>query len=141
MADSLELQRALESSGTKEEFQRVLCIWLKGEFSFTSAQIARAIGWKSASVRRIQSRYCKEGAQCFLSKQRGGRRRENIPFQRECAILDKFIRRLRRGGALNISQLRSAYELSVGNAVSLSTIYRLIDRHGMRRYLSRVHGF
>jgi transposase len=139
MIDKLELQQKLESSHTKKEFQRVLCIWLKIEFSFTSMQIARAIGWKSPSVRRIQSRYCKEGAQCFLGKQRGGRRRENIHFERECTIVDKFLRRLRRGGVLNISQLRSAYEFSVGKAVSLSTIYRLIHRHGMRRYLARAH--
>src|SRR5579863_7903575 len=132
--DRTSVEKALRDSNDKAQFQRVLCIWLKLLFSLTSTDIALAIGWKPSSVRNVQARFKKHGPQCFLIKPKGGRRRENMSFDREAHILDKFARRARRGFALDVEQLHKAYETSVGRPVSRSTIYRLIARHGLRRF-------
>ena len=134
----LLVHSALLSSQTKLELQKVLCVWLKLSFRLTSKQIALSIGWTPERVRKVQSRYSREGVQCFHGKPRGGRRREYLSLSRERQILDKFMRQARRGFSLNVSQIRQAYELSVGRPVSRSTIYRLIERHGLRRYLPRA---
>lgn len=134
-----EIQAALRESKDKQQFQRVLCVWLKVVFSLSSAQIALAIGWKPSSVRNVQARFHKEGMQSFFSKPKGGRKRANISFDREVQILEKFSRRAKRGFALDVKQIQKAYELSVGRTVPRSTIYRLITRHGLRHFLPKAH--
>ena len=130
--------QALLNSQSKRELQKVMCVWLKLLLGLTSEQIALSIGWTSNHVRKIQSRYSREGIQCFQEKARGGRKREYLSLARERQILDKFARRAKRGFSLNLSEVRRAYELSVGRSVSRSTIYRLIARHDLRRYLPRA---
>ncbi len=134
----LIIQKALKQSKTKHEFKKVLCVWLKVSLSLTSKQIAIGIGKTPAAVRKTQSRFAKEGIQAFFSKQRGGRKRENISVTREQQILNKFQRRAQRGFVLSVAEIQSAYEHSVGKTVAQSTIYRLIARHGLRRYLPRA---
>jgi transposase len=138
MTDFAGVEKALLVAKSKGQFQRVQCIWLNLLFSFSSSQIARAIGWKPSSVRNVQANFRKYGVQEFQSKSRGGRKRENMSFDREAQILNKFARRARRGFALDFMGIRKAYELSLGRQVPRSTIYRLISRHGLRHYLSRA---
>lgn len=133
-----DVQQALQQARSKQEFQRVLCVWLKLSFGLTSKEVGAAIGRTPEAVRRIQAQFAREGVQAFLIKKKGGRRREYISFSREVQILSKFVHRARRGFPLNIEQVRKAYELSVGNPVSRSTVYRLITRHGLRRFLPRA---
>jgi hypothetical protein len=80
----------------------------------------------------------KEGVQCFTPKRAGGRKRANLSVDREKRILEKFARRAKRGLALNVRQIKHAYELSVGKGVPDSTIYRLIHRHHLGRFLPRA---
>ena len=134
----VEVEKALLAAKSKEQFQKVQCIWLKLLFSFSSSEIASAIGWKPSSVRNVQANFRKHGVQVFQSRSRGGRKRENMSFDREAQILNKFVRRARRGFALDLTGIRKAYELSLGRQVPRSTIYRLIGRHGLRHYLSRA---
>lgn len=136
--DILDIQKALEQSTTKDEFKKVLCLWLKVALSLTSTQIAVALGQTPTAVRKIQSRFAKEGIEASFRKQKGGRKRENISVAREKQILDKFLRRAQRGYVLHVAEIQKAYELSAGKTVARSTIYRLIARHGLSRYLPRA---
>lgn len=136
--DRSTIHRLLRETKNKQEFERILCVWLKMALSLSSKQIAIAIGWTPASVRRIQARFSREGIECFVNKRSGGRKRENISIEREKQILAKFARQTRRGAALNVQQIKYAYELSAEKSVSRSTIYRLIERHGLRRFLPRA---
>jgi Homeodomain-like domain len=139
-SDVLVIQKALEQSRTKEEFKKVLCLWLKVSLSLNSKQIAIGIGQTPAAVRKTQSRFAKEGVEAFFTRPRGGRKRENISFAREKQILNKFRRRAQRGSVLSVAEIQKAYELSAGKTVAQSTIYRLIARHGLRRYLPKARG-
>jgi|SRR5579872_91796 len=134
-ADHSTVHRLLRETKSKQEFERILCVWMKMALSLNSKQIATAIGWTAASVRRVQARFAKEGVECFVRKPTGGRKRANISLERETHILAKFARQARRGGMLDVQQIKRAYELSVAKTVSRSTIYRLIERHGLKRFL------
>lgn len=136
--DILIIKRALEQSNTKEEFKKVLCVWLRVALSLDVAEIAMAVGKTTDAVRKIQSRFARAGVEAFFVKRRGGRKRENISLAREQQILSKFQRRAQRGSALDVAAIRKAYELSAGKRVGKATIYRLIARHGLRRYLPRA---
>src|SRR5258708_32371738 len=136
--DYSTVRHILREAKSKKEFTRIQCVWLKMVLSLNSKQIAIAIGSTAASVRRIQARFAKEGIKCFASKPLGGRRRENISVEREKTILQKFVRQAKHGIPLNVSQIKRAYELSAGKDVPRSTIYRLINRHGLRRFLPRA---
>lgn len=116
----------------------MLCIWLKHTLSLSSREIALGIGTTPEAVRKIQSRFAKEGLQALLGKLKGGRKRENISLAREEQILSKFLRRAQRGSVLDVAEIQRAYELSAGKSVARSTIYRLLARHGLRHYLPRA---
>lgn len=131
------VETALKESKSKAQLQRVLCVWLKLLLSLSSEKIAQVIGWKSSSVRSVQARFKREGVQCFLKKHKGGRKRENMSFDREAKILNNFVRHAKKGRALDVRQIKQAYELSVGKLVPWSTVYRLIARHGLRHLLKR----
>jgi transposase len=136
--DSSTVRRLLSESKSKGEFERILCVWLKMVLSLNSKQAATAIGWTPASVRRMRARFAKEGIECFATKATGGRKRANISMEREKQILAKFARQAKRGELLNVQQIKQAYEQSAGKSVPNSTIYRLIERHGLRRFLPRA---
>jgi transposase len=132
------VERYLKQSKTKQEFRRALCIWLRLGLSLSTAQIAMALGMTPAAVRKFHSRYFKNGEEVLFGRGRGGRRRGYLSREREARILEKFQRQAQRGESLNTGEIQRAYELSAGRKVAVSTIYRLIDRHGMRRFLPRA---
>ncbi|MGD0162068.1 MAG: helix-turn-helix domain-containing protein [Candidatus Sulfotelmatobacter sp.] len=131
-----EVRLALSRATTKIEFQRVLCVWLRLALALTSRQVALAVGWSPSSVRRVQARYLKEGIDCLWGRARGGRRHAYLSWDREKTILDKFRRQTRRGGRIYPDAVRSALELSIGRRLASSTVYRIIGRHGLRRFLA-----
>jgi hypothetical protein len=135
LSEFAAVENVLREAESKAQFQRVLCVWLKLLFSLNSEGISQAIGWKSSTVRGIQARFKKEGVQCLLGTRKGGRRRENMSFDREARILYKFVRQAKNNSGLDVGKIKHAYELSIGKAVPWSTIYRLIARHRMRHLL------
>jgi transposase len=135
--DHSEVSKALRETTSKKEFQKLLCVWLKMSLGLTAGEIALAVSLSPAYVRRIQSR-ARRDPYCFFDKPRGGRKREHISYLREAQILSKFSHKARRGFSLDVKQIQRVYELSVGKHVSTSTIYRLIARHGLRRYLPKA---
>jgi transposase len=135
----LELLRTmLKQSATKKQFRHVLCIWLRASLLLNSQQIALALDMTDAAVRKSQSRYFKRGPAVFDNNGAGGRRRAYLDPSREAQIVKKFRRRARGGHALDVRELKRAYELSVGQRVSKSTVYRLIARHGLKYSLPRM---
>lgn len=131
------IEQALQQSTTARDLRRVLCIWLRFKLSLSSFHIALALGMSTAAVRQFQSRYFKTGSAIFQMADRGGRRRAYLDLTRESMILENFRRRTRCGYPLNVTEVKRAYELSVGCLVSKSTIYRLISRNKLSHFLPR----
>jgi Winged helix-turn helix/Protein of unknown function (DUF3489) len=71
------------------------------------------------------------------SKPSGGRKRENMTFTEEKALLGRFANAAGAGEMLNIHDLKSAYEKAIRHETSNSTIYNLLARHGWRKLMPR----
>ena len=132
-----ELSRLLKEAKTRGEFQRVQCVWLRAALGMSSEEVARAVGWHPVSVRRVQARYLKEGAAALRGVGRGGRRNENLMIEQEGALLRQFLAQADKGGILEVSTVKAAYEGLAGHQVPKSTVYRMLKRHGWRKVVPR----
>ncbi len=132
-----ELHATLTTSQGKENYQRVMAVWLRAKCKMNARTVADAIGWSIHSVHQIQSRYFNEGCIIFDGSGRGGRRNENLSFKQESKLLSPFLKTAEKGGILIVSEIRKAYEQKVGKRVPPSTVYRILTRHGWRKIVPR----
>jgi len=131
------LRAALEQAHSKTDFRRVQCLWLRASLGLNAQQVATAVGWHPSSVRRLQSRYLRQGDAILKGPGRGGRRHENLGWEAERRLLEGFLPRAQQGGVLEVSPVRQAYEKAVGHRVPKSTVYRMLARHGWRKLAPR----
>jgi transposase len=134
-----KLKTALKQAKTKSEFQRIQCLWLRASLGLNADQVAQAVGWLPASVRRLQAQYLKKGEILLKSAGRGGRRHQNLTRQEEQDLLERFTVKAKRGGMLEVSPVKLAYEKAVGHAVPKSTVYRMLARQEWRKIAPRPH--
>jgi len=133
----VRLGTALKKAKTKAEYQRVQCLWLRAALGLSSEQVAQAIGWRPTSVRRLQSRYLREGEGVLQGVGRGGRRHQNLTLEEERALLAQFTEKAEQGGMLVVREVRAGYEKAVARRVPKSTVYRMLARHGWRKVMPR----
>ncbi len=131
------LRAALEQAHSKTDFRRVQCLWLRASLGLNAQQVATAVGWHPSSVRRLQSRYLRQGDAILKGPGRGGRRHENLTLGAEQRLLEGFVGPAQQGGMLEVSPVKRAYERAVGHAVPKSTVYRMLARHGWRKLAPR----
>jgi len=131
------LGRLLKKVKTKTQFQRVQCLWLRVSLGLSSHDVAVAIGWNASSVRHLQAQYLKEGEEALRASKRGGRYRANMTADEELSFLSSFLEKAVRGEILMVSEVKKAYERTVGHTVPKSTIYRMLARHGWRKIVPR----
>lgn len=99
----------------------------------SAAQFAQLLGWSTATVHVIHSRWAKEVDALFDLRGRGGRHLQHLSAEQEAQILAPFVDRAEAGGMLRVAEIQQAYQEQVGEAVAPSMIYRLLDRHGWRK--------
>jgi transposase len=133
------LGRLLKKVKTKTQFQRVQCLWLRVSLGLSSRDVAVAVGWNASSVRHLQAQYLKEGEEALRASKRGGRYRANMTADEESSFLSSFLEKATRGEILMVSEVKRAYEKTVGHTVPKSTIYRMLARHGWRKIAPRPH--
>jgi transposase len=95
------------------------------------------LGWSTATVHVMHSRWAKEGEAIFEVRGRGGRHHQHLTPQQEQELLAPFVQRAEAGGMLTVAEVQQAYRERAGKEVALSTIYRLLDRHGWRKVVPR----
>ena len=132
-----------------EVMQRIAAPMVGGMLSATllstlgssAAEIAQLMGWSTAKVHVMHSRWAKEGEAIFDVRARGGRHHQYLtPEQeqeQEQELLAPFVQRARAGGMLTVSEVQQAYREHSGKDVARSTIYRLLERHGWRKVVPR----
>ena len=132
-----DVQAALKSAVSKEEFQRVQAVLLRMELGLRAAEIGKILGLNTASIWRIHSRYFKEGNAIFKGTPHGGRYRENLSNAQEQNLLKPFLKKAEKSGMLIVASIHRAYEQEIGHRVPASTIYRMLERHGWRKIAPR----
>jgi len=131
------LRELLLRTTSRDDFRRVQCVWLRAEFGMSSAEAAQAVGFQPSTVKKVWSRYFRQGESALVGEGRGGRRRQNLSVDEERKFLDRFLEKARRGGVLVVGEVQAAYEAAVGRAVPKSTVYRMLARHGWRKIAPR----
>jgi transposase len=131
------VRQALKSVTSKEDFQRVQAVLLRMELGLRACEIAEILGLHTASVWKIHARFFREGVAIFESKPHGGRYRENLSMTQERKMLKPFLKQAERSGMLIVSSVKAAYEKELGGKVSLSSVYRMLERHGWRKIVPR----
>ena len=134
---SLEIKEGIVKARDLTNYKRALALRLRDEFNMTAARIGAVIGFSEQNVRRIHADYFKEGKAVFNKPRRGGRRRENMSIQEEKDLLKPFFKASEKSGIVTVDVIKKAYEKKLGRKVHVSTVYRLLGRHGWRKIAPR----
>jgi transposase len=100
-------------------------------------EIARDMGVSVTTVRRVISTYNRLGLAAIETPGKGGRRHEYMSWQQECRFLQPFFAQAERGEIATVEQIQHAFEAEVKHEVHITSIYRLLDRHGWRKLVPR----
>ena len=112
-------------------------VLIRATLGSSAVQIAQLLGWSTATVHVMHSRWAKEGDAIFDLRGRGGRHHQHLSAEQEQELLAPFVERAQAGGMLTVAEIQQAYQKQLGKAVAPSTIYRLLDRHGWRKVVPR----
>ena len=110
---------------------------IRATLGSSAAQIAELLGWATATVHVLHSRWSKEGDAIFDLRGRGGRHHQHLSAEQEQQLLAPFAERAEAGGMLTVVEIQQAYQEQLGEEVAPSTVYRLLDRHGWRKVVPR----
>lgn len=127
------LAERLKKADSQAQYQRIQCVLIRATLGSTAGEIAQLLGWSTATVHVIHSRWAKEGDAIFELKGRGGRYHQYLSEEQERELLAPFVERAQTGGMLKVQEIQRAYEAKTGRQVAASTMYRLLDRHGWRK--------
>ena len=127
----------LKQADSHTQYQRIQCVLIRATLGSSAAQIAQLLGWSTATVHVMHSRWAKEGESIFDVKRRGGRRHQHLTPEQEKQLLAPFVQRAEAGGMLGVAEIVQAYRERCGQEVARSTIYRLLQRHGWRKVMPR----
>lgn len=131
-----EIEKGICSIG---EYKKYLTVKLREKLGLYSSEISEITGYSESTIRKIHSKYFKEGKSCFKLKKKGGRWRENLTLAEEKGLLSKYESSSALAGTATMSVIKREYELKVGHQVPKSTISRLLKRHGWRKILPRPY--
>jgi transposase len=95
--------------------------------------IARTVGVSVTTVRRVIATYKQAGVAAIETAGKGGRRHQYLTLEQERAFLQPFMARAARGERVTAAEIQRAFEEETKQPVVLSSIYRLLDRHGWRQ--------
>ena len=131
------LAERLKRAGSHGEYQRIQCVLIRATLGSSATQIAQLLGWSTATVHVLHSRWAKEGDAIFDLCGRGGRHHQHLNVKQEQVLLAPFVERAKAGGMLTVTEIQQAYQERTGIRVAPSTVYRLLDRHGWRKVVPR----
>lgn len=131
------LAERLKRAGSHAEYQRIQCVLIRATLGSSAAQIAQLLGWSTATVHVLHSRWARQGDAVFDMRGRGGRRHQYLSVERERELLAPFVERAQAGELLSVREIQPVYEKRIGVRVAPSTVYRLLDRHGWRKVVPR----
>jgi transposase len=127
----------LKRAKSHAEYQRIQCVLIRATLGSKACEIAQLLGWSTATVHVIHSRFAKEGEALFDLTGRGGRHHQHLSAEQETQLLTPFTEKAKAGGMLHVSEIKHALEQQVGSKVAASTVYRMLDRHGWRKVVPR----
>jgi len=127
-----QIERFLAYSHYELERRRMKCVYLRAKYGYSAGKIAEMVGLKLQTVRNIHAAFLKRGGNSLSFLVKGGRKNFYLEPEVEAALLDCFAEAGKSDG-VKVGQIQTTYQEKVGKKVVLSTIYRMLHRHGWRK--------
>jgi transposase len=99
--------------------------------------LALHTGLAEQTVHNLVSGYNRHGPKVLDTPGKGGRRRAYLTLPEESAFLEPFLKSALAGRAATAVDIKKALEELLGCKVHKTTVYRLLDRHGLRNLAPR----
>src|ERR1700712_1196243 len=87
------LAERLKRAGSHSEYQRIQCVLIRATLGSSATQIAQLLGWSTATVHVMHSRWSMEGDAIFDARGRGGRHHQHLSPEQEQELLAPFVER------------------------------------------------
>jgi len=128
--EHVALQKVNEAK-TARELRTGLSVLIPKRCGFTNATVSELLGVGTATVVRMQ-RQIREQVDGKTKPKRkwGGRRRQLMSLEEEQAFLEPWVTQAKHGGIQIVPPIHKALEELLGRTVHISTVYRLLARHG-----------
>lgn len=125
----------LKTARTADELRLAQAVLLPLEHGLTIGQTAAVIGRSRGVTCSMRTRFARvaQGSQAAPRSKRELRNRANADLDREREILDEVLAGAATGAVVVIPRLKPAIEAKLGRTVALSSIYRMLARHGWRK--------
>ena len=81
------LAERLKQAGSHREYQRIQCVLIRATLGSSAGEIAQLLGWSTATVNVLHSRWAKEGEAIFNVRERGGRHHQHLTQEQEAELL------------------------------------------------------
>lgn len=125
---------AVSQAQSVHELRMAQSMLLPVAFAMNLNQVAEVIGQSVPTVTRLRQDFVRsQRGEPLARTRRGGRRNEHLTLAEERAFLAPFLEPARQGGLLIVPPVALALEQHLGHSVALSSVYRLLHRHGWRK--------
>lgn len=134
--EQIEAARALlREAKTVEQLRQAQAVLLPLDLGLSLEQTAVAIGRSVRATCAMRTRFVAvhSGRRVAPRHKRQLRNRATVDIAREGEILDDVLKDAADGAVLVIPGLKSALEARLGRTIALSTVYRMLARHGWRK--------
>jgi transposase len=134
--DELEWARErVTKARSAEDLRQAQAVLLPLELGLSLEQTASAIGRSVSMTCKLRNRRRRELAQELEPKKHKHQLRNHAhaSLELEAAALDQVLAGAAKGGIVTIPQLLPAFEKALGKSLNLSTLYRMLARHGWRK--------
>jgi len=135
-AEHLQAARELlHSARTAEQMRQAQAVLLPLELGLSLEQTATAIGRSVGATCNMRMRFMAvcEGRRGTPRSKHELRNRATATLEREAKILDEVLRGAADGAVLVVPQLKPQIEARLGKPLALSSVYRMLARHGWRK--------
>jgi transposase len=102
-----------------------------------AAEIALEVGLARQTVHNLVAAYNRQGPQALETPGHGQRQRAYLRWERERAIVSKFLQKSARGQVSRGVQIQPALETASGRRMHKTTVYRILQRHQWRKVVPR----
>ena len=130
-----EIEAKRKEIKDKKVDKRLHAVQLRGE-GMKNAEIAAKLDTATRVVSRWVSDYYNNGIESLMGGKFGGNRR-NISLEEETLFLSNYEKLAKQGQIVEVAEMKSAYEKTVGHSVGSAQIYRVLKRHGWRKVMPR----
>jgi len=134
--ECIEAARKLfKSARTADELRMAQAVLLPLEMGLSLEQTAKIIGRSKGATCSMRTRFVQvsDGLRPASRSKRTLRNRAKADLEREKQILDDVLATAATGGIVVIPQIKPQVESRLGKPLALSTLYRMLARHGWRK--------